>query len=65
MPGVRVVAGARVALLLASLPLLAWLVLSDTGLQLQVITRDSVRRSHQYPWLQPELFLLGDNKSPV
>ena len=30
MPGVRVVAGARVALLLASLPLLAWLVLSDT-----------------------------------
>ena len=66
MPGLRVVAGARVALLLASLPLLAWLVLSDTGpLQLQVITRDSVRRSHQYPWLQPELFLLGGNKSPV
>ena len=66
MPGLRVVAGARVALLLASLPLLAWLVLSDTStLQLQVITRDSVRRSHQYPWLQPELFLLGGNKSPV
>lgn len=64
MPGVRVVAGARVALLLASLPLLAWLVLSDT-VPMQVITRDSVRRSHQYPWLQPELFLLGGNKSPV
>ena len=54
MPGgLRVVVGARVALLLASLPLLAWLVLSDTGLQPQVITGDSVRSSHQYPWLQP------------